>query len=169
MPDSLRLQIQKALCTQLETITSANGYGFDMAGKVFRGRVIADAEDLKSLPIISVLEAPREGGVDYPEHGNVAAFEWELYVSAWLKLDPQNPTDACHALLADVKRCLAALRRNVPPHQHSQYPELMLGGLITKLEMSGGLCRPPDERSYGTSYFLLPIKVHFTEDTEQTE
>jgi hypothetical protein len=166
MSDSKRLQIQKKLTELLKTITIANGYSHDMANSVFRGRVLMDAEDMALMPIISVLEEAPKGIQDYPGTGNASAMSWALYISGWVKPDPLNPTDACHALMGDVKRCLAAVRFVPKPHERGLYPDAMLGGLITKLVIDGGFCRPPDEKSYGASYFILPFTLTYIEDTE---
>jgi hypothetical protein len=166
MTDSTRLTIQKKLTDLLATITIANGYEHDMASSVFRGRVLMDGEDMGKLPIVSLLEEAPKGIQDYPGRGNTSAMSWSLYISGWVKPDPLNPTDACHALLRDVKRCLAAVRFVPQPHERSQYPNAMLGGLITKLVMDGGFCRPPDKHSYGASYFILPFTLTYIEDTE---
>lgn len=160
--DSHRLQIQKRLCERLEMITPANGYCHDLTGKVRRGVLKLDDLNMPELPLLSLLEAVEPGQLTYPESGgNSQAEEWKLLLSGWVDTNGRHPTDAAHALLADVKAVLAPIRQH-PGRPLTTDSLFALGGLIERLEIGGGICRPPDPLS-PTSYFLLPLKVTFIE------
>lgn len=166
MPDSKRLKIQKALTAQLETITLANGYSHHLASSVVRGRLMLDANDMALVPLVSVLEDPKPGEIDYPDGGNAQVEKWRLLISGWTVPDPVNPTDAPHALMRDVKLCLSKIREDIQPHQEQTNTVWHLGGLIEDLAIGGGICRPPDNYSGDASYFLLPIVINFLENME---
>jgi len=164
MPDSKRLQIQKALTTELEKITKANGYTHNIT--VARGRMVLDDNDLANVPLISIVEAPKEDTINYPDTGNAQKNGWQLLLSGWVVPDPLNPTDAAHDLLREAKLALSPIRLSLAPHEMQGNTVYMLNGLITSLDIGGGICRPPDERSYGHSFFLLPITLTFVENME---
>jgi hypothetical protein len=54
MPVSRQLDLLVRLTNHFEGITPANGYDFDMTGKVFRGRLVFGADDPD--PVISIVE-----------------------------------------------------------------------------------------------------------------
>ncbi|EMQ4336895.1 hypothetical protein WG681_004796, partial [Salmonella enterica subsp. enterica serovar Newport] len=89
---SQRLDILKALTAHLEQITIANGYAYDLKGKVYRGRDRFGADFTARLPIVSILEAK---ATDYGSFANeeqtVRMDDWVLLVQGWVKDDPRNP------------------------------------------------------------------------------
>jgi hypothetical protein len=54
MPTSRQLDLLIRLTTHFEGITPTNGYGFDLTGKVFRGRLVFGADDPD--PVVSIVE-----------------------------------------------------------------------------------------------------------------
>jgi hypothetical protein len=166
--DSKRLAVLKALTTHLETeVAIANGYQYDLAGHVFRGRLYFAAEE--SVPQISIIEAlnpdrdPRraghDDGVQPPQHNE----NWVLLVQGWDKDDKLNPTDPAHGLMADVKKALAKLVTGPNPMTglggHAAY---RLGGLINGLELEPGTVRPPEEIS-SRAFFYIRVIVNLAD------
>ena len=158
MADSKRLQILKALTTHLETVTVANGYQHDLAGKVLRGVLRVSDEDY-AVPVVSILESfnpdrgPNEVGGDYRREQRD---DWILLIQGWVADDPVNPTDPAHNLMADVKKCLARI-------SDEEDPAYMLGDyLIAGIGIEPGVVRPPDETS-AKAYFWMRIILKVTE------
>ena len=169
MADSKRLQILKALTAHFETITVLNGYQFDLAGRVYRGRSTFGSET--ALPCITILEAlnpdrnPFEAG-----EGIRLKDSWILLVQGWTDdgdgdgAGPNpHPTDDAHNLMADVKKAIGVLMREPTPTQPN--PSYMLGGAIDGLRVEPGTVRPPDETS-ARSYFFLRVVIEVAESLE---
>lgn len=154
MADSTRLQILKALTTLLET---ANGL---RSGSVYRGRLKFGTNH--SLPRVAILEAPKPGGISYPEGDGCQSEKWQLYIQGFVKDDGEHPTDAAHELLASVKQKLVEIRVE-------DSPNYSLGGLVHDLEIDGGICRPPDDHVQEEAYFLLNIIISMVEDLENPD
>lgn len=157
MSDPFRLRVLKALTRALEEITEDNGYRFDLAGKVFRGRDIFGDSD--PLPMVSILEAIEEQKqLPAPQTGTTSTGPWELLVQGFVDDDFAHPTDPAHALMADVKRRLIAERT-----KGRGYDVLGMGGKVTDLKISHGVVRPPDEVS-GKAYFWLRLTLEVVEN-----
>lgn len=163
MADSVRLAILKQLTTYLQTeITTTNGYQHTLTGAVFRGRFwLSGAED--PIPMLSILEAlnpdrdPQRAGY---ERGTMED-EWILLVQGWVTDDPENPTDPAHNLMADVKRAIGKLAKQV-------YDAQLSGTAfehVSALTFEPGTVRPPDELSE-RAYFWMRIVLKVVEDTE---
>lgn len=161
---STRKTIKTRLAEQLQTITVDNGYDHNVT--VFRGRIKMDINDLALMPALSILEAPENSEVDLSGAGSQQSEVWKLLITGWAVPDVMNPTDPADDLLGDVKRCLSAIRAALKPHERAGNTAWMLGGAISKLEIGGGICRPPDNLYSDASYFLLPLKIHYVDDTE---
>lgn len=158
MKDTQRLKILKALTTLLAGITKANGYCHNLT--VRRGILTLDDNDMKSLPVLSILEPGRDEETLYPESGGQAqGCHWRLFLTGFTEFSPQHPSDAPHLLMGDVKKRLSAIR-----DEGSQNFMLGMEG-VYGLRIGGGICRPPDNQ-HTTSYFLLPITLSFIETQE---
>lgn len=153
--DSKRLVTLKALTTQLQTITAANGYQHDIdPTSVYRGRIELSSDAV--LPALTVLEAPKQELPVAPnEKAPVSKQPWELFITGWVHEDILNPTDAAHLLMADTKKCLS----QVLDKSSAAY---FLGGLIYGMNFDGGVCRPPDDHSK-FAYFMLAVQLNFVE------
>lgn len=150
MPDPFRLRVLKALTAALEEITPANGYEFDLSGKVFRGRDTFGDRD--PLPLVSILEAIEEQPqLSSPQSGDRSTGPWELLVQGFVDDDIENPTDPAHRLMAEVKKRLIQERT-----RERQYNIFGLNGTVTELRISHGVVRPPDDIS-GKAYFWLRV------------
>jgi hypothetical protein len=155
--DPFRLRVLKALTAALGEITVANGYNFDLAGKVFRGRDVFGASD--PLPMLSILESMNEKDQSIsPQAGTVITGPWELLIQGWSADDEDNPTDPSHFLLADVKKRLVQERSRA-----RGYEILGMGGMITDIKFSTGVVRPADEVS-SKAYFWLKLELVLVEN-----
>lgn len=165
MADPHRLQVLKSLCTHLEGIVHVEGdpdadyRGFNLAGKVFRGRAIFGDGDPETM--LSLLEAPRPDFPTYAGTNNEASSEsWNLLLQGWTKDDKLNPTDPAHLLMDAVERRLARIIQTKRGSGTPTYPtEYMLGGLISSFAFGPGVVRPPSEGASSRAYFYLPIRV----------
>jgi hypothetical protein len=97
-------EIELALTTRLQGITTANGYATDAGLRVFRGKRSISEDDVPCLVIVTGdLEA--EPGTQGPQMVKVRPF-LPYTVEGHIACDPNNPNDAAHQLIGDVKRCL---------------------------------------------------------------
>lgn len=162
MADSKQLVILKALTAHLEGMSFA-GYGFDMAGRVFRGRAIYGDE--MSLPCVSILEAPRPDESPQPYgHERVRRLEdWVLLVQGWVEDDKANPTDPAYELKASVELRLSeiiALDDGGRPTHPAVY---RLGNgtsgksLIAGATIGPGVVSPPRQNISAKAFFYLPL------------
>lgn len=166
--DPFRLRLLKEVTTCLEGITVANGYKYNMAGKVFRGRQVFGEGD--ELPLIVILETPVPiDQIPSPETSTGAAGDLDLLIQGFIDDDSKNPTDPGHYLMADVKKALAKERRRSGEMGSNGRPKqniLNMDGKVTDLIIGSGTVRQPDEIS-SVAYFWLRITLKIVEDNEQ--
>lgn len=163
MADSKQLVILKAITAHLEGMTYLGGYGFDMAGRVFRGRAIYGDE--MPLPCLSILEAPRPDETPQPfGHERVRRLEdWVLLVQGWVEDDKANPTDPAYEFKAHVEARLSeiiAQDGNGKPTHPATY-RLGLGqsgkSLIAGATIGPGVVSPPRQNISAKAFFYLPL------------
>ena len=163
MADSLRLSVLKALTAHVAGINRLDGYNFDLKNAVFRGRNRFSENDPSTM--VSILENPR------PDYGNTVGDKttrsetWPLMMQGWCPDDPQNPSDNVYGLLDDVERHLARIIAEDKFTGTPTFPaEYMLGNLITALEITPGVVRPPTDGISSRSFFYLPLRVGLAVD-----
>ncbi len=159
MADSKQLLILKALTTHLDGMTVAGGYGFDMAGKVFRGRQIYGDE--MPLPCLSILEAPRpdETPRAYGHERARRVEDWVLLVQGWVADDKANPTDPAYELKAYVELRLSEIVA-INGQGKASYPAVYrLGDLIAEMAIGPGVVSPPRQNISAKAFFYLPVVV----------
>lgn len=161
---SVQLVVLKRLTNHLAAMTEAGGYGYDMAGRVYRGRTVLGNET--PLPALTILEA-----AETPE-GNPAGGErlvrdvtMRLLVQGFVPDDKVNPTDPAHALKAMVEKRLAEVmaEQNGRPAFPAVYH---LGGLIEGLSFGIGACRPPQPNVSDKAFFWIPVNVRLVADAQ---
>lgn len=167
MADSKRLAIAKALTDHLSnTVTTANGYKFDLTGNVYRGRKKFGTETL--LPAIAVLEnfnpdrEPSEvGGFTNRQTKYTLIFLLNGWAEDRPEFDSENhPADAVYELMADVKKALGILV------DHGKYEQGgVLEGLVEDIKFEPGVVRPADETSE-RAYFWLRVQLEVTEKVQ---
>lgn len=164
MADPLRLKVMKALTAALQQITPANGYTFDLSEAVFRGRLMYGDDD--PLPMVSILEPPvAPDQLPQPVDGAVSNGDWDILIQGFVEDDPDNPTDPAHVLMAEVKKCLAAVKAGPETTRRATGVSIPTLGLtqITKLQVGAGTVRPADEVS-AKAYFWLNLVFALAED-----
>jgi hypothetical protein len=168
--DSKRLRALKALTTHLETeVSIVNGYQHDLAGAVFRGRLLFGPQ--QTLPSVAILDNPdpdrfprMTGGKEY--ESDTRLNQWVLLVQGWADDDKIHPTDPAHNLLADVVKALAKISQGMHPTTFAPgHPNYMLGDLISGMTMEPGVVRPPQEGVSDKAFFWMRIMLQFVEDT----
>lgn len=130
------------LSTRLAACTKALGAETDLGLKVYRGRRHVDDT---MLPCAVVIE-----GDDAPARGNVKTqvkLDQRYVLFAYVPCDPDNPNDAAHAAIRDMKRAL---------FKTNGVPDNRLGGKVRDLEYLG---RDIGPRSDGSAFVLAAIEV----------
>lgn len=170
-----RLRVQIALVTSLASISTADGYTYDLAGKVFRGRDMYGDSD--PLPMVSILEPPLPiDQVISPQLSKSSLGDWDLLVQGFCSDDPENPTDPAHMLLADVKRKLTEEKVRTAPDTRGQSDPFgmgrsqivegkAIGNTVSGLIIGPGVVRPPEAAISNKAYFWLGLTLKITEDT----
>lgn len=158
MADSRRLRILKALTTQLETVATTAGYEYDLAGKVFRGRVSYGEETVK--PWVGIFELRPEEVIRAGE--TVNKDEWYVGVQGEVDAHAIHPTDPAHNLMADVKKAIGQVLKDSPTNRNPNY---MFGGLVTDIRMDGGMTFVPKENP-AVAAFALRLTLVTAEDLE---
>lgn len=161
MSDSRQLDILKALTTHLEGMTVAGGYGFNMAGHVFRGVALWGAE--LPLPALGIIEAPvpderpRTAGHERAYR----AEDWTILVQGWVEDDDVHPTDPAYELKAYVEKRLSEI---VAINEKTGLPTFplayRLGGRINQLTIGPGVVRPAQEKVSAKAFFYLPLVLN---------
>lgn len=156
--DPFRLTIQKRLTAVLEEITVANGYQFDLDGKVYRGRAIFG--DADPIPMVSILENPIPDE-QLPSPPGLNKGNYALVIQGFAPDDRDNPTDIAHVLMADVKKRLGIEARKLDARREQ---DAILGFReVVSLDIGPGVVRPPDEVS-AKAYFWLVLDLEVVED-----
>lgn len=166
MADSVQLDILKRLTAHMEGAVSAE-LGIDLAGRVYRGRMLYGKEML--LPSCSVLEAPRPSdGLPAGEEGVKRAEEWVLLVQGWVEDDAANPTDPAYNLKALVEQRLSEIIAVKPNGRGPVNPAAyMLGRRISGMTIGAGVVRPPDGQISDKAFFYLPVTIRMAVDITQ--
>lgn len=161
MNESKQLTILKLLTTQIEVVTPANGYDFDLTGKVFRGRMVFGAE--VDPPFVSILESPRPvPATDIGDPKLVRQNDWQLLIQGWAADDKEHPLDSAYGLKASVEQVLSELTQ-VDGNGRPVYPSYLLGRRAISITIGPGVCRPPTEAT-SLGFFFLPLTVVYSED-----
>lgn len=157
MADPFRLKVLKALTAALEEITPANGYTYDLSGKVFRGRDIFGQDD--EPPFIAILESiEQDENIPSPAAGGTIKGPWTLQIQGFVPDDRDNPTDPAHVMMAEVKKRLIEERV-----RERQCNILGMQGRVVEMRISQGVVRPADEIS-SSAYFWLRMTLVLVEN-----
>jgi len=165
--DPFRLQVLKALTAALEEITIANGYQFDLAGFVYRGRLLLTEAD--GLPCVTINEPPQmPEQLESPEGGSDSQVKLMVLIQGFVQDVRTNPTDPAYRLLADVQKRLAQARSKAPTGrpQSRGFDILGLGERIMSLSVGQGVVRPPDAVVSDNAFFWLPVTLTFVENRD---
>lgn len=168
MQTSRQLDLLVRMTTHFEGITPANGYDFDMPGKVFRGRLVFGADDPD--PVISIVEhLSADITVDVAGENRISRAEtWVLLVQGWMRIVSEHPTDAVYNLKAAVEhrlaRCIQTNGRGEP-----LYPAEYMLGLgrknVTGITIGPGVVSAPVRPDASMrSFFYLPVGIGWASD-----
>lgn len=167
MPESRQLDILKRLGAHLAGITPANGYDFDMTGRVFRGRPIYGDDD--PLPMISILELLQaDADLQVAGLNNLNRLEtWILLIQGFVEGQPDNPTDDAYQLKAAIEHrlslCIATDSYGDPKVPAAYMLGLYKNG-ITGMQIGPGIVSPPREGISAYSFCYLPLGIDLTID-----
>jgi hypothetical protein len=169
MADSLRLRVLKALTAHLETITIANGYDVDLAGKVKRGKTVFGEEMLGQVPFLSILEPLKPGsGIEAGEEQTRRSEPWLILIQGFAQDDKENPSDPAYALMAAVEQCLGQVISINESSGNPEFPDAYnLGGLIGGLAYGPGLAHPPQRDISSKAFFYLPVTISLVYDVRR--
>lgn len=103
MGQTVAQQVLGALAARLAQISVAGGYNTDAGLHVFRGRAFLDPST--EVPALTVVEND-EQGTDAEVTGTLVRETTAYQVQGLVRADRDNPLDAGHELLADIKRAL---------------------------------------------------------------
>lgn len=157
MADTFKLRVLKALTAALEEITTAGGFQHDLAGKVYRGRLVLTEAD--GLPALAVNEPPQSPDeIQAPEGSALQVTRHPLLIQGFVKDNRDHPTDPAYNLLGDVQKRLAAERTRARGND-----VLGFGGKVS-LEIGQAVVRPPDSIVSDNSFFWLPVTLRYVED-----
>lgn len=145
VPVSKADELARAVAARLAGITAAGGYLTDIGARVFRGRLRLDPS---ALPCCVLVEGEdRLLSVSARHEVKLAV---PLLVEGHAACDPNNPNDAAHAIIADLKRALFAEPAN-------------LGGLAREIRYAG---RSIGAREDGLSQVsaVVEIEIDYVEN-----
>lgn len=130
------------LSARLQACTVALGAETDLGVKVYRGRRHVDDS---MIPCCVVIE-----GDDVPARVSVGTrynLDQRYVLFAYVPCDPDNPNDAAHAAIRDMKRAL---------FNTDGQPDVKLGGKVREIEYLG---RDIGPRADGAAFVLAAIEV----------
>lgn len=157
-----RLRIIKGLQAHLSQISKIDGYYNDLAGKVFRNRILLGEDIRRDFPAVSVIEAPRPDIAMYAGDDEAWSHNYLTLLIQGLTLDDktENTVDNAYLLCNDVENSLLRLTESVPGRGTPKYPdEYLLGGIITGVEIAPAVVRPPEAQVSSTAFFYLAVRL----------
>jgi len=161
MPDTKQLVILKRLSVQLEGITPAAGYDFNLAGRVYRGRSQFGSDE--PLPFVSILESVRPDArpIEAGHEKLVRTERWDLLIQGWCEENRDFPTDELYRMKGAVESRIAQIVAK-DAQGNPVYPgAYRLGGLIAELRIGPGVVRAATPQVGGAEAFYLPLSLTY--------
>lgn len=128
------------LTARLQLIRLANGYETDCGQVVFRGRRVPDENKLPCLVIVEGEDRPAD-----EQRGRVKV-EAPYQIEGHVVCDPDNPNDAAHAVVADIKRAVFS-------------GDVSFGGIVRDLRYGGRSISPRED---GLSIVSASVEIVVT-------
>lgn len=159
-PIPRRLKVIMALQDLIAGASKENGDAFDLAGKVYRNRILIGAEITDKPPAVAIIEAPRADIATFA--GEEAAFRkdyWTIMIQGIAADNRKDTEDDIYYLCQDVERRLNRMQaetRNGNPEYKEDY---LLGGMITSVEIAPPVIRPPEAGVANNAFFYLAIRL----------
>lgn len=97
-------EISLAIAARMENVTIALGAETDIGEKVFRGRRSIDESQIPCSVIIEGSDTVQ----DRPGRLPSVSVTQRYVIAAYVPCDAQNPNDAAHAAIRDIKRAIFA-------------------------------------------------------------
>lgn len=174
MADPFRLKVMKALTDAIKQASVSEGFSFDLGdtdlpgnrkqAHVFRGRTEFGESD--PLPVVSILEAPKQPDGVEARSSSIVRTDWELLIQGFVRDDKDNPTDPAYLLSADVVRLLAAEKKK----EYGGGAGILGLGVGTQnvfgLVIGEPVHRPADGETSSQAHFYLPVILKLVEDRE---
>lgn len=140
--------IAEYLSTLLATITVANGFETDIGANAYRGRRDIDDE---AVPCAVLIEGEDRPG-DQAGRGSLKITQ-DYVLGGYVLCDPNNPNDAAHKVLRDLKRAVF----NVPPPDRGPSGgPYTLGGRVKECRYMG---RDIGPRTDGNAIVFAVIRI----------
>ena len=138
--------VSAAIYSRIAGITKANGAETDIGTRVFRGRRNVDESAIPCAVVIEGLDEP----LDRPGKLPTASIVQRYVIAAYVPCDPNNPNDAAHQAVRDIKRAIFAGDGN-------------FGGRVLKVTYQG---RDIGPRADGLPivFVTVDIDVEYVED-----
>ena len=168
MQTSRQLDLLIRLTAHLEGIVPANGYDFDLTGKVFRGRRTFGADDPD--PMLMVVEhLSADVTIDPAGENRTSRSEtWVLLIQGWARVVDEHPIDSLYNLKAATEHRLARCIQTGVGGQPLYPAEYFLGlhkKNVTMLTIGPGVVSAPVQPdSSMRSFFYLPLGVGWVSD-----
>lgn len=138
--------IAEGLKARLATITVATGAETDIGLRVFKGRKNIDEEQIPCAVLIEGSDQP----TDRPGRMPCASIKQRYTVAAYVNCDPDNPNDAAHMAIRDIKK---AMFRDGGA----------LGGRVLKISYAGRDIGPRAD-GYPAVFVVVHLDVEYVED-----
>ena len=151
-------EVSQALFERLGVMTQANGAETNIGRKVYRGR--KNLDDL-AVPYTVLIEQT-DTAQDRPGRLPSVSIEQRYLVVACLECDPDNPNDAAHAAIRDIKRAVFKPEADVSPGAIGA-----LGGRVKALHYRGKII---EQRVDGRPLVFVSVELaaEFVEDLTNT-
>lgn len=143
--------IAKYLTEVLQGITTANGFQTDIGERVFRGRLKHDEDRVPYSTLIEGEDKVTSQGVQ-----TEIVVDQDFIIGAYLPCDPDNPNDAAHKAIRDIKKAVFSsglARRSGGPGSRGQ-----THGLVKELTYGGKDIGPRSDGKaivYAVVYFTI--------------
>lgn len=102
IPYTKASEISAELFARAGSISVANGCETDIGLRVFRGRRNVDESQVPCAVVIEGNDTPR----DRPGRIPSVSITQRFVLAAYVPCDPDNPNDAAHAAVRDIKRAI---------------------------------------------------------------
>lgn len=161
MADTKQLVIMQRITTLIEGITPANGYDYDLTGRVFRGKSVFGASE--PLPFISILESlrPDPQPMEAGDEKMLREEEWELLIQGWAITSQSHPTDALYGLKGALEHRLARIVAKDGNGNPTFPDDYRLGRIVTAARIGPGVVRAATPQTGGTEALYLPLRLRY--------
>lgn len=146
---SIANDIALELSERLEAITTANGYNTDIGARILRGRRRLDPA---AMPCVVIIENP-DLVLNRVSKGTLVKLRHAFVIEGHMECDPDNPNDAGHLMVADIKRAIFSKAVDVHDAQNR----------IVTMEYAGRTIAPRED---GMNFAAagVEINVEYAED-----